>query len=146
MNMDNFKLFDDDHEILGLSLDALDGMTDVLKQRKNWPQLLSDFVDLFFAELVRQGMSDDKAIISATKLVYVLGNYFGGRVCYIPSGEKLKQAIRDKKIFMSYLRSNGNITSIAKKYSLTDSHIYSIIREQSALHRKKHQPDLFKTE
>ncbi|OCG62223.1 Mor transcription activator family protein [Gilliamella sp. Fer4-1] len=140
---DNLKLFDDDHEELGFALDTLDNMTDVIMIRKNWPRLLSEFVDLFCAELVRQGMQNEKAIITSTKLVGVLGNYFGGRVCYIPNGERLKQAIRDNRIFLDYQISDGNIAVLAKKYNLTDSHVYSIIREQLALHRKKYQPDMF---
>jgi Mor family transcriptional regulator len=139
----NFKLFDDDHEELGFALDTLDNMTDVITIRKNWPRLLSEFVDLFCAELARQGMSNEKAIVTATKLVCVLGNYFGGRVCYIPTGERLKQAIRDNRIFLDYQISDGNVAVLAKKYNLTDSHVYSIIREQLALHRKKYQPDMF---
>jgi Mor family transcriptional regulator len=143
MSEDNLRLFDDDHEELGFALDTLDNMTDVITIRKNWPRLLSEFVDLFYAELVRQGMSHEKAITTATKLVCVLGNYFGGRVCYIPCGEKLKQAIRDNRIFLDYQVSDGNIAPLAKKYNLTDSHVYSIIREQLALHRKRYQPDMF---
>lgn len=139
----NLQLFDDDHAELGLLIDTLDNMLDVVALRKNWPKLLSEFIDLFYAELCRQNMTKDKAALMAPKLAGVLGHYFGGRVCYIPSGEKLKQAIRDNRIFLDYQISNGDITALAKKYNLTDSHVYFIIREQLAFHRKKHQPDLF---
>lgn len=139
----NLQLFDDDHAEFGAMLDTLDGIPDVVALRKNWPKLLSEFVDLFYSELRRQGLPEAQAIVAAPKLAGVLGNYFGGRVCYIPSGERLQQAIRDNRIFLDYQVGNGDIIPLAKKYRLTDSHIYSIIREQLALHRRRNQPDLF---
>lgn len=139
----NLQLFDDDHAELGLLLDTLDNMLDVVALRKNWPKLLSEFIDLFCAELCRQGVTKEKAVLMSSKLVAVLGHYFGGRVCYITTGERLKQAVRDNQIFLDYQISNGDISTLAKKYDLTDSHVYFIIREQLAFHRKKHQPDLF---
>lgn len=139
----NLQLFDDDHAEFGLFIDTLDKVVDIVALQKSWPRLVSDFIDLFCAELCRQGITEDKALLMSSKLVAVLGHYFGGRVCYIPTGERLKQAIRDNKIFLDYQIGNGNIGALAKKYDLTDSHVYFIIREQLAFHRKKYQPDLF---
>lgn len=139
----NLQLFDDDHADFGLFIDALDKVVDIESLQKNWPKLVSDFVDLFCAELQRQGITKDKAILMSAKLVAVLGHYFGGRVCYIPTGERLKQAVRDNRLFLDYQVSNGDISALAKKYDLTDSHVYFIIREQLAFHRKRYQPDLF---
>lgn len=139
----NLQLFDDHHAEVGLSLDMLDNMLDVVALRKNWPKILSELVDLFYAELCRQNVAQDEAVKMAPKLVGALGYYFGGRVCYIPSGERLWRVIRDNRIFLDYQIGDGNITALAKKYKLTDSHIYFIIREQLAFHRRKLQPDFF---
>ncbi|MDF7670247.1 Mor transcription activator family protein [Orbaceae bacterium ESL0721] len=141
MTTKNLKLFADDHDKFGQFIDGLDQMSEV--NTKSWPKLISEFIDLFYAELRRQKMDETLAAKIAPKLAAVLGHYFGGRVCYIPNGEALKAAIRDNGIFLDYQISNGNISQLARKYRLTDSYVYAIIREQLALHRKRHQPDMF---
>ncbi|AXF76830.1 transcriptional regulator [Erwinia tracheiphila] len=139
---DNLQLFDDDHAELGQLLDRMDTIpTGELHAR--WPQLLADMVDLFCAELQRQGYDEVAARLSAGKLVGALANYYGGRAVYLPTGDALRAALRDNQLFDEWSRSRGNVDVLAKKHTLTHSTVYAILRQQLALHRKRYQRDLF---
>ncbi|MDC9620119.1 Mor transcription activator family protein [Xenorhabdus sp. XENO-7] len=140
--MKNLPLFADSHEELGQILDQLDNIPEAELQTR-WPQLLADMVDLFSSELQRQGYDEQAARLSARKLVGSLAHYYGGRAVYLPTGETLKAALRDNQLFSEWSRSRGNMDLLARKYSLTNSTVYAILRQQLALHRKRHQPELF---
>lgn len=141
--MDNLPLFADDHAELGNLLDQLDSVPESELQSR-WPQLLADMVDLFRAELLRQGYDDPKARLAASKLVTALSHYHGGRAVYLPTGDALKAALRDNQLFIEWsLTSKGDIDGLAKKYGLTNSTVYAILRQQMALHRKRYQSELF---
>lgn len=139
---ENLPLFDDDHAELGLLLDRIDAIP-LGELHARWPQLLADMIDLFCAELQRQGYDEVAARLSASKLVGALAHYYGGRAVYLPTGEALKAALRDNQLFDEWSRSRGDVDGLAKKYSLTNSTVYAILRQQLALHRKRYQGDLF---
>lgn len=138
----NLQLFDDDHAEFGKLIDNINKLP-VEEQKRAWPRILADIIDLFLAELQRSGMKRDDAINYAPKLAAALGYYFGGRSYYIPTGETLKSALRDNMLFHDYQHSDGDIKKLAEKYDLTDSMVYLIIREQVSLHRKRIQINLF---
>lgn len=139
----NLELFDQDHQELGNLLDQLDNIP-VSELQSRWPQLLADIVDLFHTELIRQGYDEPKARLVASKLVGALSHYYGGRAVYLPIGDTLKAALRDNQLFIEWsLESRGDIDGLAKKFGLTNSTVYAILRQQMVLHRKRYQPDLF---
>ncbi|EOF5041033.1 Mor transcription activator family protein [Providencia rettgeri] len=141
--MNNLPLFADDHTDVGQLLDQLDNIP-VSELQSRWPQLLADIVDLFHTELIRQGYDEPKARLAASKLVGALSHYYGGRAVYLPTGDSLKSALRDNQLFIEWsLESRGDIDGLAKKFGLTNSTVYAILRQQMALHRKRYQPDLF---
>ncbi|CAM3719656.1 Mor transcription activator family protein [Xenorhabdus thuongxuanensis] len=140
--MRNLPLFAESHDELGQLLDQLDTIPEAELQTR-WPQLLADMVDLFSTELQRQGYDEPAARRSASKLVGSLAHYYGGRAVYLPTGETLKAALRDNQLFSDWSRSRGNVDVLARKYSLTHSTVYAILRQQLTLHRKRYQPELF---
>ncbi|MDC9594290.1 Mor transcription activator family protein [Xenorhabdus sp. IM139775] len=140
--MRNLPLFAERHDELGQLLDQLDSIPEA-ELRARWPQLLADMVALFSTELQRQGYDEPAARLSASKLVSSLAHYYGGRAVYLPTGETLKAALRDNQLFSEWSRSRGNVDVLARKYSLTNSTVYAILRQQLALHRKRYQPGLF---
>ncbi|WP_350306957.1 Mor transcription activator family protein [Photorhabdus viridis] len=138
----NLELFDHDHKELGELLDQIDEIpSDELQTR--WPQLLADIVDLFSCELQRQNTNQENAKLSACKLAGVLAHYYGGRAVYLPTGDTLKIALRDNRLFNEWSCSRGDVVQLAKKYHLTHSTVYAILRQQLALHRKRYQGELF---
>ena len=131
-------LFDDEHANIGALFDHLDHIPDVELQNR-WPSLLVEVIDVMQAELIRQKFEEDSAKLTASKLVGVMAHYFGGKSFYLPAGDKIKEALRDAQIYQDF---NGkNVPELVKKYRLSESTIYAILRNQRTLQRKRHQMD-----
>ncbi|AXN95985.1 Mor transcription activator family protein [Pasteurella multocida] len=131
-------LFDDEHADIGALFDHLDHIPDVELQNR-WPSLLVEVIDVMQAELIRQKFEEDSAKLTASKLVGVMAHYFGGKSFYLPAGDKIKEALRDVQIYQDF---NGkNVPELVKKYRLSESTIYAILRNQRTLQRKRHQMD-----
>ncbi len=60
---------------------------------------------------------------------------------YLPTGTVLQDALRNVQIYNEF--KGNNVPDLVKKYNLSESHIYAIIREQRTLSRKRYQRDLF---
>jgi len=107
-----------------------------------WPKAMAEMVDVLSASAIRQGVAAKKedADHLARFVVVTLGHHFGGRQIYLPKGDILDAAIRDKKIWQEF---NGkNVVQLAIKYKLSEVAIYKILSQQRALHRAKVQPSL----
>lgn len=138
----NNELFDDSHDLLDkalLRLDSLPADDDAVK--KAWPKFLRELMDVLKNELIRDGLQEDVALKLAQKLVARQAQHLGGRMVYIPRDERLKLALRDMEIYDHYL--GGNSRDLAERYNLTQQRICNIVKDQHALLRKRHQPDLF---
>lgn len=131
-------LFADDHALIGQLFDNLNKIPDQEIFHK-WPRTLSEIIEVIEAELVRQGADRAQAHITASKLTGVMAHYFGGQSFYLPTGEVLKDALRNVMIFKEF--KGNNVPELIRKYNLSESHIYAIIREQLAINRKRHQPE-----
>lgn len=106
---------------------------------KLWPGVLSDLLAVMCDELKRAGVGDDRAHELASRLSMAIGVYLGGRNLYLPSGESLKVAVRDMLIYAEF---NGkNFKFLQKKYRLTKTTLYDIIkRERGAYIRRRQYP------
>lgn len=132
-------LFDDEHADIGALFDHLDHIPDVELQNR-WPSLLVEVIDVMQAELIRQKFEEDSAKLTASKLVGVMAHYFGGKSFYLPAGDKIKEALRDVQIYAEF--DGKNIPELIRKYRLSQTTIYAILRQQRALHRKRYQKEL----
>lgn len=98
-------------------------------------------IDVMQAELIRQKFAEDNAKLTACKLAGVIAHYFGGKSFYLPAGDKIKEALRDAQVYQEF--DGKNIPELIRKYRLSQTTIYAILRQQRALQRKRHQMDLF---
>ncbi|MGF1688725.1 transcriptional regulator [Photobacterium japonica] len=106
--------------------------------RQRWPSTLQSLSEVLNSELKRANI---EAPHLADKLTIALGHYFGGRDIYIPTGTKLKSALRNIAIWREY---NGrNIEQLANHHKLTERQITEIIREQRQAEVKRRQRELF---
>lgn len=137
--MNNLDLFADDHEHLGQIVDRID-LIPTAELKAKWPKALAELCDVMACELTRLGIQDPDLI--SRKLAVVLAHYMGGRAYYLPTGENLLAALRDREIFEKWL-GGVHIDALAKEYRISHPQIYRSIAEQRKLHRKRHQPDLF---
>lgn len=139
-NQENLDMFADDHESLGQLVDRLDQIP-VTELTAKWPKALAELVDVLACELGRGGMAPDLARAQARKLALVQAHYMGGRAYYIPTGDHLKAALRDRAIWDEF---NGrNIDQLARKHGLSVPQTYAVVAEQRRLTRHKIQGDFF---
>ncbi|HHQ4768843.1 TPA: Mor transcription activator family protein [Aeromonas veronii] len=138
----NQDLFADDHASLGQLVDRLDQIP-ASELTAKWPKALSELVDVLACELVRGGIEPDLAKAQARKLALVQAHYMGGRAYYIPTGDHLKAALRDRAIWDEF---NGrNIDQLARKHGLSVPQTYAVVAAQRELTKRRHQIDLFGT-
>ncbi|MDM5061353.1 transcriptional regulator [Aeromonas salmonicida] len=136
VNAENLDLFADDHESLGQLVDRLDQIPTTELTAK-WPKALSELVDVLACELVRGGMDPELAKAQARKLALVQAHYMGGRAYYIPTGDHLKAALRDRAIWDEF---NGrNIDQLARKHGLSVPQTYAVVAEQRRIVRSSMQ-------
>lgn len=123
-------LFADDHASLGQLIDRLDQIP-ASELTAKWPKALAELVDVLACELVRGGMESDLAKAQARKLALVQAHYMGGRAYYIPTGDHLKAALRDRAIWDEF---NGrNIDQLARKHGLSVPQTYAVVAHQRRL-------------
>ena len=130
------------HELMPMNLSAEDlaKMPDT-KDTKKWTERLSHSIDVLEALYKRRGMDAEQALELATVSVREFAQYHGGKQFYLPIGKKLDIAIRDRKIYAEIGKKSAE--QLAAEHKLTPNRVYQIVRHQTALIRKKIQPDLF---
>lgn len=130
------------HELPGLPIDpeGLLGanLDDLPKER--WPQELVNAIEVLEAAYHRAGYPDEAAFTLARVGMVALADYRGGRQWYLPRGDALATALRDAEIYRRARRDN--IGALADEYGLTERHVWRIVRQQYALHRRKIQLQL----
>ncbi|MBB3231724.1 Mor transcription activator family protein [Halomonas stenophila] len=132
----------DDNLDMGFEIpeDALERLQDPEILRK-WPQGLSDMVTVISAAHRRAGDDETTARARAFRAVRALAQYAGGRSLYVPKGEALDRALRDRGIWEHF--DGTNITALAAQHDLTEVQIYAILAEQRKLARARVQSELF---
>lgn len=108
---------------------------------KRWPRTLAEYIDVLRATFRRLGASEEQALDYAEQGVLALGQYCGGRQGYLPTGERLQTAVRDRRLYLEY---NGrNKAELARRYGITERRMEQIAAEQKAIHVRKLQGRLF---
>jgi len=132
----------DDNLDLGFAIpeDALERLEDP-EILKKWPQGLTDMLMVIEAAHLRAG--DDKATARtrAFRAVRALAQFAGGRSFYIPKGEALDRALRDRELWERF--DGSNVSELATWAHLTEVQVYAILAEQRKLARARIQPGLF---
>lgn len=107
----------------------------------NWPSMLAELVDVLRATFQRRGRSEAEAIVEAQHAAMSIGEYLGGRQVYLPRGDRLRDWLRDRALYLEY---NGrNKGQLAQRYGLTERRVEQIAAEQRAVYIRRIQPELF---
>lgn len=113
----------------------------VAVDEKQWAPLLADMVRVIEQDKLRRGAATTEAFADARAAVLSIAEYFGGRMTYLPKGERLLTALRDAEIWRKF---NGrNIRELAAEYGVSEIHLYDVLKRQRALHTRKLQGRLF---
>lgn len=101
-----------------------------------WGDNLGEIVDVFENVLYKLGETDrKKAQEKAQVLTIELADFWGGKSVYLPIGKKVRIALRNAQVFKDF---NGeNVPELVKKYHISESTVYSIIREQRRLQKER---------
>lgn len=134
------SMFGDSEQLYAL-IDRLDDIPDD-ELKKNWPGTLRDLVDVISAELHRQGIEPAQAGMLARKVAAAQAGYMGGRGYYLPVGESLFTELRNNEIFSRWSQGE-KIETLRRHYQMSETQIYSVIRNQRRLHQERTQPRLF---
>lgn len=106
---------------------------------KRWPSTLQSLCELMRVTLEGNNVADAIAVSEA--LATTLSTYLGGRDMYIPNGERLKDALRDIRIWREF--KGNNLEVLARDYGLTERRVSQIIAEQRAAFVARKQRRLF---
>jgi Mor family transcriptional regulator len=116
---------------------------DLLSDPERWESTLADIADVLITELAQAGTPDAKAL--GCRLTLKLCQERGGAMFYLPRGDSLRRAVRDLEIWHDYdgtvMGKSGSV-ALAKRYALSEIHIYRIVARQRGLHRAQTQSEL----
>lgn len=108
---------------------------------KHWPENLAALIDVLLATFRRHGLDDPEALNLAQQSVLAIGHYQGGRQYYLPTGERLYNAVRDRRIFLEANRDNKE--ALARRHGVTVRRLEQIVAEQRTIHINRNQGKLF---
>lgn len=140
-NDDQMELIQASHQELELALETLKNLKPDEREdfTKRWPSTLQSLCELMRVALDRQSVSNSVHISEA--LATTLSTYLGGRDIYIPNGERLKDALRDIRIWREF--KGNNLEQLSRDYDLTERRVSQIIAEQRAAFVARKQRRLF---
>ncbi len=107
-----------------------------------WPRTLALYVDTIAATLRRERIPSERASHLAECSTLELARVQGGRSSYLPTGERLRVAARNRRIYLEW-RGNNYAELMAKYRIGTERRLQQIIAEQSAIQLRLIQPSLF---
>lgn len=133
-------------DLLGMPDDAVSlvagaALADIPEDK--WPQLLADLLSVLEALFRKRGFEAAAAFELAAASVIAIGEYLGGRVAYIPRGDRLIKAVRDAQIWRKFDGRPETVCRLADEHKLTVVSVYAILKAQRALHVRKLQGRLF---
>lgn len=117
---------------------------EVLHDQHLWPRDLVELAEVIRAQLQREGVEDEAMYRQAERVLLAMAFLCGGRSYYLPKGERIKKALRDKRLYDEF--DGRNVRSLASRYDLSEQKVYDVIRRQRWLHVNRVQPSLFDSE
>ena len=134
-------------DMLGLDSEGNDILAhlddDTLHQKSNWPGDLVELSEVARNILEEEGEEEEHTYRQIERVLLAIAFMCGGRTYYLPKGERIRNALRDKRI---YDRFDGrNIHTLCREFKLTEQKLYDVIREQRQLHIQRVQHSMFQT-
>lgn len=107
-----------------------------------WPGMLAALIDLS-EQALRPVISDDvRRLEAAQRVIVSISHFAGGRQFYLPRGDSLRLAMRDRELYA--LSGRGwAVAALATRYDLSERQVYAVIEKQQALDIGARQGDLF---
>ena len=114
---------------------------------ERWPERFADLVDLILDEIDHQALrlSPAQARALACGIVIRLSRDYGGSLWYVPKPDALERITRNLCIWAEHdgtVDGPHGIRAMARRYRLSDQQVWTILRVERALHRRRVQPEL----
>ena len=113
---------------------------DALHQKHYWPGDLVELAEVIRSQLKREGVEDETIYRQTERVLLAMSFLCGGRNYYLPKGNRIKNALRDKRIYDQF--EGNNHRELARQFRLSEQKIYEVIRVQLQLHRSRVQHTL----
>ena len=133
--MDDLFGIDDQNNDIMAHLDD-----DALHQKHYWPGDLVELAEVIRSQLKREGVEDETIYRQTERVLLAMSFLCGGRNYYLPKGNRIKNALRDKRIYDQF--EGNNHRELARQFRLSEQKIYEVIRVQMQLHRSRVQHTL----
>ena len=116
--------------------------TDIIDTaRRKWPEILVQLLDNAAQTIAQCGVDPEKAEQLAMEVVREQAMLFGGMQIYLPKGNELTRALRDREIYRQAGRVD--VAILARRHNLSMKQIWEIQRTQRELHIQRIQTTLF---
>lgn len=134
MNVQQHDMFNDKY----LTPDILDNLDNLPIEQRAWPAILLELHGVLQKRLTERGIDAPDV---ALECVLDIGEHMGGMQVYLPRGDRLRQQIRDMKIWNEF--NGGNTKILARRYDVTEKTIYEICAKMRKMDQARRQADLF---
>lgn len=141
MSEENYSFaFDDDFE------QALEDLPEATNERdqaeKHYKEHLWDLVLIAEHRLIKQGIEPAQAYTLSCAIIAEWANYEGGKCRYLPRGDKLKQELRNIRMFRLWHEQSWSIERIHNEFcpELNQMQVYKVLSDKRKAHLKKIQP------
>ncbi len=117
--------------------------TDIINTaRHKWPEILVQLLDNAAQTIARSGgITPEKSELMAMEVVGEQAKLFGGQQIYLPKGDELTRALRDREIYKQAGRVD--VAILARRYNISMRQVWLIQQTQRELHIQHIQPVLF---
>lgn len=109
--------------------------------RQKWPELLVQMLDCAQRTGQRLGLDESDAERFAYEFIRDQAREIGGCQVYIPKGDALDRALRDREIYQQAGRVA--VETLAQRHNLSMKQVWEIQRRQRELHIRTVQVPLF---
>lgn len=138
-----------------MSLDTVDLLGDSLPdtacalalEPERWPARMAEMIDLVMDEVRSSALltlpQEQRAL--AVRVVTRLCQEYGGGQEYWPKPDRIARALRDARIWAEHdgtTEGPRGVYALAKRHNITAVQVWSILRAQRDLHRRRTQPSL----
>ena len=103
-----------------------------INRSNKWPELLVQMLDITSQTVQSLGVDAELSEKIALSTIRSFADLFGGLQVYLPKGEALNRALRDREIYQQ--TGKVSVSTLAHKYKLSSKQIWEIQRKQKIIH------------
>lgn len=104
-------------------------------------ELLADLAERITTQLIGQHVSDEGARQIGDEIATQMAAYWGGQLIYFPKGKFVLLSKRDRLIYAEF--TGHNQKDLARKFDVSEQHIYRIIKAMRRSDLADRHGDLF---